>query len=318
MILKHKYKDDVLERIREAPDSLFADHGVTREEALADNDLIERLWAVYQKNVEDYDGEMSFKDVFDSVFRMPLAREIPAFSADDDTVTISETNMKVMETVDRFMSNLLMLKACAKNDDLSESIIKGFMKEAKEGLDRLATLINYKDATSSELESVTEQLRTSKKRISELETKLRASTRADALVDNLQRYTQLLTQWCCHVGFRPAGVILTGESLIADFGSEINKFPKNRKRGLGHFFIPYGLDDVDRANGSLWDYLLATDNNMKRVEDLFRRYFPKSRITKFAIEQNNLNSEVGMRKTLSFSVKIPYQDIPKMESIATD
>ncbi len=55
MILRNEYKEDLKEFIRDTDESVFAAKGLTADEILGDADLMDRLWCIYQKSVEEYD-----------------------------------------------------------------------------------------------------------------------------------------------------------------------------------------------------------------------------------------------------------------------
>ena len=76
MLMKNEYLDDLKEMLREEPESTFARGNTTREAVLADQDIMERLWTCYQKDVDDYDCDStwSFQDAMHEV----LGIEMPA------------------------------------------------------------------------------------------------------------------------------------------------------------------------------------------------------------------------------------------------
>ena len=60
MIMQKEYLDDVKEHVRNMPEEEFTQRGITRESVLENNDTMESLWIVYQKDVEDYDCDTDF------------------------------------------------------------------------------------------------------------------------------------------------------------------------------------------------------------------------------------------------------------------
>ena len=60
MIMKKEYLEDVREKIENMPPSIFENLGLKKPDILADSETMERLWTIYQKNVEDYDCEPHF------------------------------------------------------------------------------------------------------------------------------------------------------------------------------------------------------------------------------------------------------------------
>lgn len=51
MILRKEYRDDLCEWIEATPDEVF----VKKEDILADEAVMDRLWTVYQKDIEEYE-----------------------------------------------------------------------------------------------------------------------------------------------------------------------------------------------------------------------------------------------------------------------
>lgn len=69
MILRQEYLDDFKDRLDDEPETTFAGLSVTKSDIPKDDDLMTRLWAVYQKNIEEYDcdAEWSFCDAVHEV-----------------------------------------------------------------------------------------------------------------------------------------------------------------------------------------------------------------------------------------------------------
>lgn len=69
MVLHKSFRDDLVEHIKDSYPGTFKECGKTRVTVLADKDLIDRLWAVYQKNIEDYDMEApeAYRDALENV-----------------------------------------------------------------------------------------------------------------------------------------------------------------------------------------------------------------------------------------------------------
>lgn len=55
MLMAHEYLDELKELIRDEPDITFSEAEMTRDDILADNDVMEDLWIAYQKGIQDYD-----------------------------------------------------------------------------------------------------------------------------------------------------------------------------------------------------------------------------------------------------------------------
>lgn len=77
MILKECYRDELVEFIKDTNESVFTSVGKTIETILADEQLMDRLWACYQKNVEEYgcDEKFSYQDAMKNVFGVEIAEE---------------------------------------------------------------------------------------------------------------------------------------------------------------------------------------------------------------------------------------------------
>lgn len=84
MIMNERFRAEIIEFIRDLPDSAFAKSYKKRDEILFDEDCIYRLWVNYQKEVEIYecDPERAKKDSVLDVLGIDLD-EIPASSWKD-------------------------------------------------------------------------------------------------------------------------------------------------------------------------------------------------------------------------------------------
>ncbi len=81
MILRNEYLEDMEEYIRNMDESEFAKRGTTKEAVLDSRDTMEKLWAVYQKDVEDYncDEQFSLEDAVNEVLgAKPVQKKICA------------------------------------------------------------------------------------------------------------------------------------------------------------------------------------------------------------------------------------------------
>ncbi len=79
MIMRREYLDEMKEHIESMKEEEFAKRGTTKEDVLGSQDTMERLWCVYQKDMEDYDcgKEFSLGDVIDKVLGpMPAAAPV--------------------------------------------------------------------------------------------------------------------------------------------------------------------------------------------------------------------------------------------------
>lgn len=73
MLLFRSFRDDLVERLQDSSASLFDGCGKSKEDVLADNDLIDQMWGVYQKDIEDYDipAPDAFRDTLEEVLHIP-------------------------------------------------------------------------------------------------------------------------------------------------------------------------------------------------------------------------------------------------------
>ena len=69
MIMQKEYLDDMKEHIIGMDEKEFKKRGTTKEAVLSSSDIMERLWCMYQKDVEDYgcDKEFSLCDAVNEV-----------------------------------------------------------------------------------------------------------------------------------------------------------------------------------------------------------------------------------------------------------
>lgn len=73
MILDPSYRADLVDRIHAIPDRFLGDHGISRSNLLADLSIMDRLWYIYQKDVQEHevDADYAIKDAFHEVLGVP-------------------------------------------------------------------------------------------------------------------------------------------------------------------------------------------------------------------------------------------------------
>lgn len=74
MIMRQSYKDDLIDHIQDTNEQVFLSVGLTRQDVLNNENLMERLWALYQKAIEDYDvdANYAYKDALKDVLNITL------------------------------------------------------------------------------------------------------------------------------------------------------------------------------------------------------------------------------------------------------
>lgn len=74
MIMQQSYKEDLIEHIQDTNEQVFLTVGLTRQDILNDENLMERLWALYQKSIEDYDvdADFAYRDALKDVLNITL------------------------------------------------------------------------------------------------------------------------------------------------------------------------------------------------------------------------------------------------------
>ena len=60
MILKESYKEDLIDWINRTPDEIFGEKGYYKKDVINDETVMEQLWTIYQKDVEEYDCDEIF------------------------------------------------------------------------------------------------------------------------------------------------------------------------------------------------------------------------------------------------------------------
>lgn len=73
MIMKKEYKADLIEHVRETSQQVFALQDMTRSDVLHNHEIMDRLWYLYQKAIEDYDAdpEDAYLSALESVVGIP-------------------------------------------------------------------------------------------------------------------------------------------------------------------------------------------------------------------------------------------------------
>lgn len=74
MIMKQYYLDELKDRLQNTNESVFHLRGTTKQRVLSDNRLLEKMWTIFQKNIEEYDcdEDWSYQDAFDSMLPVKI------------------------------------------------------------------------------------------------------------------------------------------------------------------------------------------------------------------------------------------------------
>lgn len=77
MILRQSFLDDLKDHIQATPDEIFEERGVRKLDLLANKNLMDRLWAEYQKSVEEYDvdPDYAYRDALSEILNIQLEPE---------------------------------------------------------------------------------------------------------------------------------------------------------------------------------------------------------------------------------------------------
>lgn len=91
MILDPSFRDDLMDYINQEPDVSFTLAGQNKQAVLNDDDVMTRLWTVYQKNIQEYDWQASdaYADAMADILGVEIAGQTDMPEA--DTVQISST-----------------------------------------------------------------------------------------------------------------------------------------------------------------------------------------------------------------------------------
>lgn len=54
MLLYQSFREDLVEHIRQEPDESFEKAGTAKEAILSNDQILDNLWALYQKSIEEY------------------------------------------------------------------------------------------------------------------------------------------------------------------------------------------------------------------------------------------------------------------------
>lgn len=74
MIMHQSYRDDLKDHILDTNEQVFLSVGLTRQNILNDDSLMERLWALYQKSIEEYDvdADFAYRDAMKDVLNITI------------------------------------------------------------------------------------------------------------------------------------------------------------------------------------------------------------------------------------------------------
>lgn len=117
MIMRQSYRDDVIERIRNLHPDILKRCGKTADEIINNERLLENLWCIYQRNIEEYD--CNAHDAFKDAMQYMLDVNIDAVRIDNtqrplDRMTYRQTS--------NYIANELGLDRKAIEGIISEKI----------------------------------------------------------------------------------------------------------------------------------------------------------------------------------------------------
>ena len=77
MILRQSFLDDLKDHIHATPNEIFEERGVRKLDLLANKNLMDRLWAEYQKSVEEYDvdPDYAYRNALSEILNIQLEPE---------------------------------------------------------------------------------------------------------------------------------------------------------------------------------------------------------------------------------------------------
>lgn len=75
MTLYKSFREELIEHIQDSDPALYKDCGKTKEEVLADHNLLNCMWIIYQKDIEEHGMEApnAFRDALKDVLGIPAA-----------------------------------------------------------------------------------------------------------------------------------------------------------------------------------------------------------------------------------------------------
>lgn len=75
MMLYKSFREELIEHIQDSDPALYEYCGMTKEEVLADRNLLNCMWIIYQKDIEEHGMEApkAFRDALKDVLGIPAA-----------------------------------------------------------------------------------------------------------------------------------------------------------------------------------------------------------------------------------------------------
>ena len=231
MLMSYAYKEAVLERIREAAGEAFTARGTTKEEVLADKELIEAIWRAYQEAVEGFDEDPStaFAGALDECIGPLKAEDSLRPSGDpvhdmyaDRPVALEKGQISELEDIiSKERGSLDLLSTMARDGKLSLSDVRTHLTLMRYAYEDLSHMLDDGAILSYELEQRTAMLRDANAEIRRLKAEMGKGIKAGALRGALNRYGELLRAWYERLGFHYASLEYSPWGIAAELSGEM-------------------------------------------------------------------------------------------------
>lgn len=105
MLLYEGFRDDLVEMIEDSDPALFKNCKKTKDAVLTDKELIDRMWGIYQKNIEDYglSASEAFQDALEEVLEIQV-------TGDADEPAEEMSLPRAMELLNAMIDNMIELE----------------------------------------------------------------------------------------------------------------------------------------------------------------------------------------------------------------
>lgn len=227
------------------------------------------------------------------------------------------------KTLVNIISYCNFLKQCLMQDTYDDNILSDGMDLMRHYYEDLARDTGKERFLSDKLEDAYKQLREARKETDRIKKQIGESVTTDKAIAHIRTLVRQFETWYQLCGFHYAQIEYSGQGIYADFSCEIEMPCPEEERVYVTFgdeeiamqvahAIPYLFD----KGYSLYRYtfhseMLDCDTNRKKLQKLFEKTFPGSRMISFSsrFQDGSPFHKEPERSLLRTKVYIPYGSI---------
>lgn len=246
---------------------------------------------------------------------MPNLEINPILHDTTPAFTDKDSKEKALKAVNDLLSSLSFFRQLIPADP-QRSEVCTHLSLLEHGLADLSAATGYNGMVAQEQEQRHAEIRAANLKIRELTEQMGQTMTGEAISAGLRRYENLLRAWYETAGFRYASIDFNEWNMRIDMGHEINNQHADEPHladkaayaaAIRSNTIPLITSDIgwDLAVDRYHSCPLDTDNNRRKIIELYAASFPGAIVTEFRTIRD------GNKYLLTHKAIVPYTDIER-------